>query len=123
MSVDLGLCWSWRVGFDSLYCMLALMPNGSRPALLNVVGSYESLLLCRSYQLNLIYHFDAGVLGPLCLLDVLCCTVVGVSWVLLELLLDDLLGQAAVGATSALGPSVAADDSSSDAAEAGAVIS
>ncbi|GMH16896.1 hypothetical protein Nepgr_018737 [Nepenthes gracilis] len=60
--VDLGLCWSWQVGFDSLYCMLALMLNGSRPALLHADGAYESLLLCRSCQLNLIYHIDAGVL-------------------------------------------------------------
>ncbi|GMH11695.1 hypothetical protein Nepgr_013536 [Nepenthes gracilis] len=76
MFVDLGLCWSLRVGFDSLYCMLALMLNGFRPALLDADGAYESLLLCRCCQLNLIYHIDAGVLGPQCPLDVLCCTVV-----------------------------------------------
>ncbi|GMH02202.1 hypothetical protein Nepgr_004041 [Nepenthes gracilis] len=60
MFVDLGLCWSWRVGFDSIYCMLALMLNGSRPALHYDDGAFESLLLCRSCQLNLIYHIDAG---------------------------------------------------------------
>ncbi|GMH04845.1 hypothetical protein Nepgr_006685 [Nepenthes gracilis] len=39
--VDLGLCWSWRVGSDSLYCMLALLLIGSRPDLLNDDGAFE----------------------------------------------------------------------------------